>query len=321
MLGIHIRTKLVVATLLMVLLGVMFVPGALAKPQLEWLPHNVSIEVEPGRETTLVVTVSSSKEIDNGQLSVSPELADYIVIEPTVLNLRKHQTQDVTLTISGNEAMPGDVLEGFLEVQSAKKAKPRDTEDHWNEDYDRWESNHYKRRKEDDRDDRASKKSDKNSLLAISISILEPTVTLGDVRVSYELPENWKRSPFDLADGTFSDAVYSPESWERIQGGSLATAPDIVLSIIPNPANQSIIEFQNSDGWYGSYDSTTFMMVDGRASLILDDRSDGLPSNPTVIALIDDGYQIISVGFGWQSADSYDEFLDSLVIENVGESQ
>lgn len=274
--------KLLLGALLAAAAGI-YATSAVAKPAITWMPAYVSEAIEQGVSKQVVVSVISSETISGATLFLTPELAPFVTVPTASFNLQASVPHQIalTLTAAGDER-PDIRLDGTLHVRFGNKTAANP--------------------------------------LPITLDIKKASIASDNLRVEYVVPIGWRRSPFNLTFGEFGDALSSPEAQRKIDAGSLATAPDIALSIIPNPGNLSLVEFVETydNGWYSTYASSTYVTIDGFPAIILDDRSDALASSPSTVAITVAGGGVVLIGFGWLVADQLAEFLSNVQINAGG---
>ncbi|WP_375210904.1 hypothetical protein [Hyphococcus sp.] len=249
--------------------------------RVQWYPPSVDISITQGETTDIEISLSSTGDVTNATLSLSPSLVEYASIQNTNVSLVAYEPITFPLSIVTDPNDQSGMITGFITLKRNGMVL--------------------------------------SPALPISIDIQEPpksTLNSSTVSISYAVPSGWEREPEVDFDESF-DVLSSPDALATAAAGNEAIPPEIFVRVVPNPANQSLGTFaaNYAGGWYVAYAVQENTQIDGYTALLFDDQSSTIPKTPPVTVLVSVDNQVLIIAAGWNAIDVFDEFLESIEID------
>jgi len=114
---------LILAATITIVAIILFLPSVgLATPKITWTPNKISETVSPLESKSVVVSFTTSENINNVDVNVVPELQPYLQIQPsTFSSIKAGSTNNLTLTISASANSPLGTFDGTIQLKSTGK--------------------------------------------------------------------------------------------------------------------------------------------------------------------------------------------------------
>jgi hypothetical protein len=95
-----------------------------AAPTIAWNPESIEETISPGESKTITVSFTSSKDVENAEIRIVPELEPYIQTQPASFSkISKGQTVNIDITISANQEAELGSFEGCVQIKAKYKNK------------------------------------------------------------------------------------------------------------------------------------------------------------------------------------------------------